>query len=227
MKACSSSWWPSKPLAHVLSYSSKAVQSEVHRTASAFSLSLMRADLSSVISTCSLQFLLWLSHERKEKLLAWTKSRRLKTGRSFIHKVLVFSGSAAVGSWGNRGKLILLFLYPSEVREEKITAGKEHQRGAEVGTGSVFSSLAFDHLMPGQTLPRFKSTGVSRKDFHILCLKPAALRFHSMNCRKQWMAGQGRVLWKTTFPTDMELPICILHLADLKCETTEFFLEKV
>lgn len=74
MRACSSSWWPSKPLAHVLSYSSKAVQSEVHRTASAFPLSLMRADLSSVISTCSLQFFNALT-------LAWEERKITSTNQ--------------------------------------------------------------------------------------------------------------------------------------------------
>lgn len=60
---------------------------------------------------------------RKKKSLAWNQSRRLKIGIFFIHKV---HGFAAVGSWGNQSKLMLL-LYPSKVKNHL-----KHQRGADV-----------------------------------------------------------------------------------------------
>lgn len=123
LKTCSHSWWYLTRFACIHSCCSWDALQLCTGQLTAFSLSVvMWADLSHVISSCSLQFLPWLLRERKEKSRMWSRSGRMRIGRSRINKVHVVPGFTAVGCWGNHIKGIMISLCASSrIREEKTS----------------------------------------------------------------------------------------------------------
>ena len=55
----------------------------------------------------------------------------------------------------------------SRVREKKISAYSDHQKGGDLDMSTAGSILAFGHIMLGQTVPQFNYTIVGRKYLHV------------------------------------------------------------
>lgn len=131
----------------------------------------------------------------KKKSLVWNQSRWLGD--------LLFIKFMGVFFWICCCR-ILRKSWQADTALVSIRSKKSPQTRAGVGLGSVGSSLVLGASCQGRPFPTSTPQSVGRK--HFLCSKTAAFWFHWMNCRKQWMAGQGRVCGKPLFPLTRSYP---------------------